>query len=193
MSLSASLASSSGRCSPARRASCASALCAGVEVDEVREPVQEAADDCDVAGAEVAVALRGGGRGQYRLQGLTVTARRSPRSAASWIRREASARLIRSRLANTGGQLAAQLGRSACSLSWLIKACSTVGLPAAQLFAALQYRQPLRGGQRIKGQVQGALVVGLERVEDLDDLFPTTRTHVRIITTRPEVSSAKLQ
>jgi len=32
------------------------------------------------------------------------------------------------------------------------------------------------------GPALGALEAGFERVEDLDDLFPTTRTHVRILT-----------
>ena len=44
---------------------------------------------------------------------------------------------------------------------------------------ALQQCQPLRGGQRIEGQIQGALEVSLERVEPPDDLFTATRTHVR--------------
>src|SRR5271170_4528529 len=53
--------------------------------------------------------------------------------------------------------------------------------PAAYPLATLQDRQPLGGGQRVTPQVQGAFHPGLERVEHLDNLFPTTRTHVRIL------------
>ena len=45
---------------------------AGLDVDEVREAVEEAADHRDMAGAEVAVALGLGRRGQHRRQGLAV-------------------------------------------------------------------------------------------------------------------------
>ena len=96
--------------------------------------------------------------------------------------------------------------------SWLVSALSWLGLlgdlvdqrvfdgrqPAAHFFAALQQRQPLRGGQRVEGQVQGSLDVGLERVEHLDDLFPATRTHVRILcratdkNARPENTETKV-
>ena len=55
------------------------------------------------------------------------------------------------------------------------------------LLAALQQRQPLGGGQRITPQIQGTLQVGFERVEDLDDLFPATRTRMcEIITARSD-------
>src|SRR5271155_5728317 len=59
-------------------------------------------------------------------------------------------------------------------------------LPTAQLLAALQYAQPFRGGEHVERQVQRAIVTGFERVENFDDLFPTTRTHVRIIATRSD-------
>src|SRR6202044_494585 len=39
-------------------------------------------------------------------------------------------------------------------------------------------------------QVQGAFVAGLERVEHLDDLLTTTRTHVRIVTRPADESGA---
>src|ERR1700689_4797524 len=53
--------------------------------------------------------------------------------------------------------------------------------PAAHPFAARQHGEVFGGGQRVAPQIQGALELGFERVEHLDDLFPTTRTHVRII------------
>ena len=56
------------------------------------------------------------------------------------------------------------------------------GLLAAETFEPFQHVQPFGGGQHVERQVQGALVAGLERVEDFDDLFTTTRTHVRILT-----------
>jgi hypothetical protein len=55
--------------------------------------------------------------------------------------------------------------------------------------AGLQQCEPLRGSQRVEGQIQGALEVSLERVEDFDDLFLAIRTHVRIITKRSDNSS----
>ena len=45
---------------------------AGLDVDEIGQPVEEAADHRDMAGTEVAVALRFGGRGQHRRQRLAV-------------------------------------------------------------------------------------------------------------------------
>jgi len=60
---------------------------------------------------------------------------------------------------------------------------------APDLFATLQDRQPLRGGQRVTPQIQRAIEAGLERVEHLDNLIPTTRTHVRILTKRADGNS----
>ena len=47
-------------------------------------------------------------------------------------------------------------------------------LPTAKPLEPFQHPQSFRRGERVKGQIQGALEVGLERIEDLDDLFPTT-------------------
>ena len=47
-------------------------LVPGLDVDEVGDSVPEAADDRDVAGAEVTVALGFGGGGQQRRQGFAV-------------------------------------------------------------------------------------------------------------------------
>ena len=47
-------------------------LGAGLEVDEIGQPVEEAADHRDMAGTEVAVALRGGGGFQHRRQRFPV-------------------------------------------------------------------------------------------------------------------------
>jgi hypothetical protein len=54
--------------------------------------------------------------------------------------------------------------------------------PAANPLAALQHCQPFRGRQRVERQLQGAVEIGLERVEGIDDLLSVTRTHVRMIT-----------
>ncbi len=80
-----------------------------------------------------------------------------------------------------GGQLAAQLGRVGLFAELVDQRVFDGGQPAAYLFAALQQGQPFGGGQRVAPQIQRALEAGLERVEDLDDLVPTTRTHVRIL------------
>ena len=158
VSVSASLASSSGRCSPASRASWASALCAGLDVDEIGQPVKEAADHRDMAGAEVAVALGFGGGGQHRLPGVRRSAPvRSPRSAASWMRRDASARVIRNRLASA----AASLPPNSVGIGLFAELVDQRVLdgrqPAAYLLAPLQDRQPLGGGQHVEAQIQRAL------------------------------------
>src|ERR1700757_4336641 len=59
--------------------------------------------------------------------GSPVMALRSPRSAASWMRRDASPQVMRSLLAKAAGILPPSSVASACSLTWLINGCSTAG------------------------------------------------------------------
>ena len=107
------------------------------------------------------------------------------------MRREASARLIRNRSANADGSLPPNSARVGL-LGELIDQCVfDGGLPATHLLPPLQYPQSLGGGQHIEGQIQGAFVVGLERVEHVDDLFPTTGTHVRIILPDTDMRAAR--
>jgi hypothetical protein len=49
---------------------------------------------------------------------------------------------------------------------------------AANPFAALPHCQPFRGRQRVERQLEGAVEIGLERVEGIDDLLSVARTHV---------------
>ena len=44
----------------------------GFDIDKIRQPMPEAADHRDMAGTQLPVALRLGGRGQHRLQRFTV-------------------------------------------------------------------------------------------------------------------------
>jgi hypothetical protein len=56
-------------------------------------------------------------------------------------------------------------------------------LSAPQLLKNFQKGQPFGRGQHVERQVSRLFVSSLERVETLDDLLTTTRTHVRILTT----------
>ena len=139
----------------------------------------------------LAVALRLGGRGQHRRQGFTV--QRPPLTQVGGLmnapRRLGAAdpQPVRQRR----GQLATQLGRISLFGELVDQWVLDGGQHAAHLLTALQHGQPFGRGQHVERQVQGALVSGLERVEDLDDLLPTTRTHVRIITTVDPTSFAQ--
>jgi len=55
------------------------------------------------------------------------------------------------------------------------------GQAAPNPFATLQQREPFGCCQRIAPQIESAFEVSPKRVEHLDDLCPTTRTHVRIL------------
>ncbi len=79
------------------------------------------------------------------------------------------------------GQLATQLGRLGLGGELVDQGVFDGRLLTAKPFEPFQHGQPLGRGQRVERQVQSAFLVGLERVENLDDLFPTTRTHVRIL------------
>ena len=128
VSLSASLANSSGRCSPPRRASCASALWRVVDVDEVGQPVPEAADHrahgrcrwCRRAAPRRWRAARGG-------NGSPVSAARGPqiRGLVDAPRRFGAG--DPQPVGQRRAQCAAQLRRVGLAPSWLIKGCSMAG------------------------------------------------------------------
>ncbi len=80
-----------------------------------------------------------------------------------------------------GSQLAAQLGRVGLCGELVDQRVLNCWQAAPDPFAAFQQGQPLGGGQRVAAQIQGAFEVSSKRVEHVDDLFPTTRTHVRIL------------
>jgi len=73
------------------------------------------------------------------------------------------------------GQCAAQFSRVGLRTDLVDQRVLDSRQPAAHFLAAVQQRQPLRGGQRIERQVQGALDVGLQRVEHFDDLLAAAR------------------
>jgi hypothetical protein len=83
-------------------------------------------------------------------------------------------------------EFAAQLGCIGLLADLVDQRVLDGGQAAAHPFAALQHGQPFRGGQCVEGQLQGTVQVRLECVEDLDDLLAATRTHVRMITHRPD-------
>jgi hypothetical protein len=164
---------------------------AGLDVDEVGQSMDEPADHRDVAGAEVAVALRLGGGGQRRRQRLTVQ-RPAPAEVGGFVHTPggfgpADPQPVRQR----GGQLAAQLGGIGLLGELVDQRMLDRRQHAAYLFAVLQHAQPLRGGQHVERQVHRAFHASLERVEHLDDLLTATRTHVRIITTGSDNSGLR--
>jgi hypothetical protein len=161
-------------------------LSAGLEVDELRQPMPEAANDRDMPGTEVAVALRCRGRGQHRLQGFTVE-------------RATLAQVLRfmdppgglgaadpQPVSQRRGQPATQLGRIGLLGELVDQRVFDGRLLTAKALEPLQHRQPFRRGEHVEPQIQRALVGGFERVENLDDLLTATRTHVRIIASRSD-------
>jgi hypothetical protein len=86
------------------------------------------------------------------------------------------------------GQFAAQLSRVGLLADLVDQGVLDGRQLTAHFLAALQHCQPLRGGQRIERQLQSTIEVSLERVEGSDDIFPATRTHVRIIMERADSS-----
>ena len=169
----------------ARRANCASALArvsmstkSGSRWQKPRMTATWPAPRSPLRCA-AAVASSAGGSGS------PLNARRWPRSAASWMRREASARLIAQPVGQCRGQFAAQFRGVGLLAELVDQRVLDGGQLAAEPFAGLQQGQPFGGGQRVERQIQGAFHGSLERVENLDDLFPATRTHVRILVRPP--------
>ena len=145
-------------------------------------------------GPELTVALRGGGRGQHRRQRLTV--QRPPLTQILGVM-DPPRRLGAGDpqpVSQRRSQPATQLAGTGLGGELVDQGVFDGGLLTAESLEPFQHSQPFRCGQHVERQVQGALVAGLERVEDLDDLFPTTRTHVRILT-RPsdKFRTAKLK
>ncbi len=83
-------------------------------------------------------------------------------------------------------QLATQLAGTGLLAELVDQGVFDGGLLTAKALEPFQHSQPLGRGEHVERQIQGAFVAGLERVEDLDHLFPTTRTHVRILTLRTD-------
>ena len=153
----------------------------GFDIDKIRQPMPKAADHRDMTGTQLPVALRLGRRGQHRLQRFTV--QRPPLAQIGGLV-DAPGGVGAADPQPVGqhrGQLATQLGRVGLFGELIDQRVLDGRVPTTQLLPALQYPQPLGCGQHMKRQVQGAFVAGLERIEHLDNLFPTTRTHVRIV------------
>ena len=157
-------------------------LGAGLHIDEVRQPMKEAADHRDMPGPEIAVALRLRGRGQHRRQGFTVE--RPPFTQIGGLVNPTTGlgAADPQPVGQRRGQLATQLARISLGGELIDQCVLDRRLPAAKTLEPLQH--PSRSGvvSTSNVKIQGAFVVSLERVENLDDLLTTTRTHVRIIT-----------
>jgi hypothetical protein len=181
VSLSASLANSSGRCSPPSRANCASAFCRVFDVNEVGQPVTKTANHRDVAVADRSGALRlGGGRQPWR-QRFTGD-------------RMARPKILRIADAPTGlgaadpqpigqcmGQLAAQFGLAGLPGELVDQCVAGRRQPAGVLFEALQHGQDFRASQHVERQLEQSRYRVVESVETLDDFLTVIRMHVRRI------------
>ncbi len=125
-SLSASLASSSGRCSELSRASWASAWVRVSRSTKQGSRCQNERITATCAGPSSPLRCAAAVAGSTGSSGSPFNARRSPRSVASCTRWEASARVIRSRSASTAGSLPPNTAGSTRASS-LISPCSTAG------------------------------------------------------------------
>ena len=159
---------------------------AGRGVDPAGQPVVEVADHRDLTGSQLALALRRGGGGQGGRQRFTGQA----------VAYAQIARLLdapgRFGAADQGpfsqrmGQCAAQFqGRGLAGKGIDQRMLQGRDAPA-QLFAALQHRQLLPGGQRVQRQRAGTVQVGIERVEHRVDIVLTTWTHTTKLATHTD-------
>ena len=158
----------------------------GLDVDEVGQPVDETADHRHMGGTDAPIPLRCGGGRQQRRQGFAGD--RLPIAQIGGLMntprgvRAGDAQPVGQR----GGQFSAQLRRIGVLAELVDQRVLDGRQPPAEGLAARQHGQPLRRGQRVERQLQGTVEVGLKRVESPDDLFPTTRTHVRMLLNRPD-------
>ena len=149
----------------------------------------EAADHSHVARSDVPGSLRLGSCGQHRRQWFA-----GDRFALTEIGGFAYApRCIGAgdaqSIGQCRGQLAAQLRRIGLLADLVDQRVFDGRQPTPKGLAGLQQCEPLRGSQRVEGQIQGALEVSLERIEDFDDFFSATRTHVRTVAKRSDNSA----
>ena len=130
-------------------------------------PMPEAADHRDVTGTEIAGALRGSGGLQHRRsKGSPLEPCRSPRSAASWTRRDASARLIRNRSAIADGSLPPSI-RVGSTRAELVDQRVLDGRAEIGENSRIAAAPPTAPGvvNSVERQIQGTFVAGLKRVE----------------------------
>ena len=155
VSLSASLASSSGRCSrPAGRVALRrgrGSRCRRNRAADAKKPRITATWPAPSSPLRCAAAVASNTGGN----GSPFNARRSPRSAASWMRREASARLIRNRSA-TPGPVCRPTPPAPLRGKLVDQRVFDGGLLTTQLLEWFQHGQPFRCGEHVERQVQCA-------------------------------------
>ncbi len=156
-------------------------LCAGLDINDIGQPMKEPADHRDMARRRACHSLRLGRSGQHRRQRLTVE--RTPLTEIGGFMHPPGclAPADPQPVSQHRRQLAAQLGRLSLGGELVDQGVFDGRLLTAKTLEPFQHGQPLGRGEHLERQVQGPFVVGLERVENLDDLFTTTRTHVRIL------------
>jgi hypothetical protein len=161
-------------------------LHARLDIDEIGQAMKEAADHRDMPATKLAVALRLRGRGKHRRQRLTV--QRAPLTEIGRFMDppRGLGPADPQPISQHRSQLAAQLRLTGLLGELIDQRVFNGRLLPAKTLEPFQHGQPFRGGQHVERQVQGAFIAGFERVENLDDLLTTTRTHVRIITNRSD-------
>ena len=140
-----------------------------------------------MAGTGDPIALRLGGGGHYRLQGLAVQ-RLTLAQIGGFV--NPAGRFCAGDPQTVGqrwGQLAAQFDGISLFAELVDQRVLDGGQAAPNPFATFQQGQVFGRGQRVAPQIQGAFQVSPQRVDDLDDLFPTTRTHVRIVASGSDI------
>ena len=78
-------------------------------------------------------------------------------------------------------QFAAQLGLAGLSAQLVDQCRARHWQPPGLVFEALQQSQALGGRQRVEGQFEQVRYHFVERIQSVDDILSTTRTHVRMI------------
>lgn len=135
------------------------------------------ADDGDLTGSELSRALSGSGGGQHRCDGL---------AGQPVARSQVGGFLDAARgfSATDQGPIGQGVRQRAAKLLWAGLSGNVIDelmfghwQAASRFLTALQQRQAFSGRQRAETQTTHTIERGIERVEDLDDLFPTTRTH----------------
>ncbi len=131
---------------------------AGLDVNEIRQAVKEAADHRDMAGTEVAVALGGRGGFQHRRQRLAVE--RPPLTQVGGLMHppRGLGPVDRQPVRQHRGQPATQLDRAGLFGELIDQRVFDGGQHSPYLFAVLQHGEPFGSGQHVERQIHRALL-----------------------------------
>ena len=165
---------------------------AGRSVHPAGQAVEEPADHRHLPGAECALALGGGGRGQERIQEFAgqpvpwpqiISLFDAPGGFGAADQRRLGDRLRQRAAQLLGGRLVGQV------VDQRILHCRD---PPAEALAALQQLQALLGVRRVKRQRAGPVQVGIKRVEHREGVGVTTWTHTAKLATPTDRKASKI-